>query len=45
MIVLGIVLAILGAWFIVSVLLALGIGRGIKIADREARKERARSAA
>jgi hypothetical protein len=32
--VLTIVLAVLGAWLLVSVLLALVIGRGIKLAER-----------
>jgi hypothetical protein len=35
--VLTIVLAVLGAWLLVSVLLALFIGRAVKLADRDHR--------
>ena len=35
---LTIVLSILGAWLLLSVLLALAIGRGIKLADRDHRR-------
>ena len=35
--VLAIVLAVLGAWLLVSVLLALFIGRAVKLADRDHR--------
>jgi hypothetical protein len=35
--VLMIVLAVLGAWLLVSVLLALFIGRAVKLADRDHR--------
>lgn len=35
---LTIVLSILGAWLLVSVLLALAIGRGIRMADRDHRR-------
>jgi hypothetical protein len=37
--VLMIVLAVLGAWLLVSVVLALLIGRGIKLADRDHRNK------
>jgi hypothetical protein len=37
--VLTIVLAVLGLWLLVSVLLALVIGRGIKLADRDHRNK------
>jgi hypothetical protein len=37
--VLTIVLAVIGAWLLVSLLLALMIGRGIKLADRDHRNK------
>ena len=37
--VLMIVLAVLGAWLLVSVLLALVIGRAIKIGDRDHKRK------
>lgn len=37
--VLSIVLAVLGAWLLVSVLLALVIGRAISIGDRDHRRK------
>jgi hypothetical protein len=43
--VLTIVLAVLGAWLLVSVLLALVIGRAIKLGDRDHKRKVAYRAA